>query len=165
MTKGEDCPVPPLDSGGTPGVCLRVRMLNSLVLSLRITVRATRPSLRGAIHICSTRRRLNASVFASRMSRSNLSSAEIDLVGLPGSVVIDQITLAEHLSRRKEPDVVRRPNRQRTLPAVFILSRWWPSIFIRPKIAFIALEQRTVIVSMLHMSYAVQFREDSCFAR
>jgi hypothetical protein len=37
--------VPSQDSGGTPGVWLRVRMLNSLVFSLRTTVRATRPNV------------------------------------------------------------------------------------------------------------------------
>jgi replicative DNA helicase len=35
----------------------------------------------------------------------------------------------------------------------------------RPKIAFIALAQRTVIVSVLHMSHVVGFREDLRFAK
>ena len=47
-----------------PGVWLRVRILNSLVFSLRTTVRAIRDSLREADQSFSARRRIIGSVSA-----------------------------------------------------------------------------------------------------
>ena len=60
---------------------LRVRILNSLVLSFRTTVRAVRDSLREADHSFSARRRIIGSVSDSGTSRSKVSSTEIDFVG------------------------------------------------------------------------------------
>ena len=60
-------------------------MLKSLVFSLRTTVRAMRDSLREAAHIFSARRRIIGSVSTRGMSRSNVSSAEMDCVGRFGT--------------------------------------------------------------------------------
>src|ERR1019366_2602501 len=51
-----------LGRGGEPGVWLRVRILNSLVFSLRTTVRAIRDSLLEADQSFSARRRIIGSV-------------------------------------------------------------------------------------------------------
>ena len=64
---------------------LRVRIVNSLVFSLRTTVRAIRDSLREAAHSFSARRRIIASVSANGTSCSKVSSTDIDLVGLSGT--------------------------------------------------------------------------------
>jgi len=73
------------DEGGEYGVLLRVRMSNSLVLSFRTTVRPIRDSLRDAAQTFSARRRMNDSVSVKRTSCSNVSSADIDFVGLLGT--------------------------------------------------------------------------------
>ena len=57
---------------------LRVRILNSLVFSLRTTVRATRDSLREADRSFSARRRIIGSVFVNGTSRAKVSSTEMD---------------------------------------------------------------------------------------
>jgi hypothetical protein len=62
-------------------VWLRVSVLNSLVFSLTITVRAIRDSLRDADQSFSASRRIMGSVSARATSRSNVSSTEIDFVG------------------------------------------------------------------------------------
>lgn len=46
------------EEGGKAGVWLHVRILNSLVFSLRTTVRAIRTSLREAVQVFSARRRI-----------------------------------------------------------------------------------------------------------
>jgi hypothetical protein len=61
-------------------VWLRVRILNSLVFSLRITVRAIRDSRRDANQSFSAGRRIIGSVSAKRTSLSKVSSTEIDWV-------------------------------------------------------------------------------------
>src|SRR5438552_10253559 len=71
--------------GGTDGVWLRVRILNSLVLSLRTTVRATRVSLREAAQTFCASRRIMGSVPAMGRSCSKVSSAETDLVERSGT--------------------------------------------------------------------------------
>src|SRR5579864_3363265 len=71
--------------GAGDGVWLRVRILNSLVFSLRTTVRAIRHSLREADHSFSASRRIITSVSANGTSCSNVSSTDIDLVGLSGT--------------------------------------------------------------------------------
>src|ERR1700685_2015403 len=71
--------------GGEAGVWLRVRISNSLVFSLRTTVRAMRDSLREADQIFSASSRIIGSVSASVTSCSNVSSADMDFVGLSGT--------------------------------------------------------------------------------
>src|SRR2546428_1394867 len=73
------------EEGGKLGVWLRVRIVNSLVFSLRITVRAMRDSLREADQTLSARRRIIGSVSDNGTSRSKVSSTEIDFVGLSGT--------------------------------------------------------------------------------
>src|ERR1700722_4988222 len=73
------------EEGGEQGVRLRVRTLNSLVFSLRTTVRAIRDSLREQDQIFSARRRIIGSVSANGTSRSNVSSADKDCIGLSGT--------------------------------------------------------------------------------
>ena len=70
---------------------LRVRMLNSLVLSFKTMVRATRDSLREADQTFCAKVWINSPVSERGISRSKVSSAEIDLVGLSGitEVMID----------------------------------------------------------------------------
>jgi hypothetical protein len=80
--------------GGCGDVWLRVRILNSLVLSLRTTVRAIRDSLREAAHVFSASRRIIGSVSESGTSRSNVSSAETDCVGLSGTTGFSSIPRA-----------------------------------------------------------------------
>src|SRR5207237_2161533 len=72
------------EEGGTVGVWLRVRILNSLVFNLRTTVRATRNSLRDAVQVLSARRRIIASVSVRATSCSKVSSADTDCVRLSG---------------------------------------------------------------------------------
>src|SRR6185312_11331586 len=73
------------DDGGRFGVWLRVRILNSFVFNLSTTVLAIRVSLRDAAHTFSAKRRIIGSVSAIGTSSSNVSSAEMDLVGLSGT--------------------------------------------------------------------------------
>ena len=73
-------------AGGQAGVWLRVTMLNSAVLSFNTIVRAILDSLSEACHTFSASRRIIAFVSSSRTSDSNVSSAEIDWVGLFGSM-------------------------------------------------------------------------------
>jgi hypothetical protein len=70
-----------LAQGQDDDVWLRVRMANLRVLSLRTTVRAIREFLRDASQTFSARRRIIVSISARGTSRSNVSSAEMDLVG------------------------------------------------------------------------------------
>ena len=72
------------DLSGMSGVWLRVWMLNSFVLSLSTTVRATRDSRREAAQTFSASVRIRSSVSERGMSCSKVSSAEMDLVGLFG---------------------------------------------------------------------------------
>src|SRR5438067_12030876 len=60
-------------------------MLKSLVFSLGTTVRGTRDSLREADQTFSVRLRIIGSVSDNGTSRSKVSSAEIDFVGLSGT--------------------------------------------------------------------------------
>src|SRR5215467_4471503 len=75
--------------GGELGVWLRVRILNSLVFSLRTTVSANRDSLREADQSFSARRRIIGSVSASRTSCSKVSSTDIDCFGRYGQRLYD----------------------------------------------------------------------------
>ncbi len=61
-----------------------MRILNSRVFSLRTTVRAICGSFLSADHTLPARRRIGSSVADNGISRSNVSSAEIDLVGRSG---------------------------------------------------------------------------------
>ena len=65
-----------------------MRMLNSLVFSFSTTVRAIRDSLREAAHTFSASRRINDSVSTRGMSRSKVSSAEMDCVGRFGTTLL-----------------------------------------------------------------------------
>jgi len=49
------------------------------------TVRAIRDSLREAVQVCSTSFRIIGSISVSKTSRSKVSSAEMDCVGLSGT--------------------------------------------------------------------------------
>jgi len=69
------------ERGGDGGVWLRVKILNSLVLSLRTTVRAIRASLRDAAQVCSASLLIIGSVSASKTSSAKVSSADTDCVG------------------------------------------------------------------------------------
>src|SRR5215468_690919 len=87
------------EQGGEFGVWLRVRILNSLVFNLSTTVRAMRDSLREAAQTFSARRRIIGSVSDSGTSRSNVSSAEIDCVGLFGTTGFSSIPRASSYMR------------------------------------------------------------------
>ena len=76
------------EAGGESGVWLRVRISNSLVLSLRTTVRAMRVSLREAAQTFSARRRMMGSISDNGTSVSKVSSAEMDFVGLSGTTAL-----------------------------------------------------------------------------
>src|SRR5579862_3477094 len=104
------------EEGGVSGVWLRVRILNSLVFSLRTTVRGTRDSLREADHSFSARRRIIGSVSASSTSSGNVSSTDMDFVEdtFPEDVLLAETEpmirrLAEKLwsASRKESRVPR----------------------------------------------------------
>src|SRR5258708_2113494 len=75
------------------GVWLRVRTLNSLVFNFRTTVRGMRDSLCTAGQIFSARQRIIGSVSANGASCSNVSSAEIDCVGLFGTTSLSSRAL------------------------------------------------------------------------
>ena len=64
------------EEGEQSSVWLRVRILKSLVFSLRTTVRAIRGSVRDADQSFSARRRIIGSVSANRTSRSYVSSTD-----------------------------------------------------------------------------------------
>src|SRR5271157_1006239 len=87
------------EEGGNPGVWLRVRILNSLVFSLRTTVRAVRDSLREADQSFSARRRIIGSVSAKSTSRSKVSSTDMDCVGLSGTTGLWSIPRASSCRR------------------------------------------------------------------
>src|SRR5262249_43855596 len=72
------------EEGGVAGVWLRVRILNSLVFSLRTTVRGIPDSLRDAAQVFSERRRIIVSVSLNGTSLSKVSSADTDFVCLSG---------------------------------------------------------------------------------
>ena len=82
------------EEGGEPGVWLRVRILNSLVFSLRTTVRAIRDSLREADQSFSASRRIIGSVSANGTSCSKVSSTDIDCVGLSGTTSLSSMPRA-----------------------------------------------------------------------
>ena len=83
-----------LEEIGAADVWLRVRMLNSAVLSFSTIVRAILDSFLEACHTFSASRRIIASVSLSRTSDSNVSSAEIDWVGRFGSTALLSIPCA-----------------------------------------------------------------------
>jgi len=64
------------EDGEALGVWPQTRILNSLVFSLRSTVRAVRNSLCDAVQVFSGRRRIIRSVSVSGTSRSKVSSAD-----------------------------------------------------------------------------------------
>ena len=86
------------EPGGALGVKLRVRILNSLVFSLRTTVRAIRNSFREAGQSFSARRRIIGSSSASSTSCSNVSSTGSDLVGRSGTTALWSIPRASSYS-------------------------------------------------------------------
>ncbi len=86
------------EDGGEAGVWLRVSILKSLVFSLSTTVRATRDSLRDAAHVCSASLRIIGSISVNNRSRSNVSSDEMDCVGLSGITP----TVVLHTKRRRQ---------------------------------------------------------------
>jgi len=80
-------------------VRLRVRILNSLVFSLRTTVRAIRDSFREADQSFSARRRIMGSVSDSGTSCSNVSSTDMDWVGRSGTTSLSSIPRARPCRR------------------------------------------------------------------
>ena len=88
------------DFGGGDGVKLRVRMRNSRVLSFSTTVRPTRSVLRVADHTFAASSRMRASSASSGTSCSNVSSAEIDIVGRSGFTSPRSMPCASSESRR-----------------------------------------------------------------
>src|ERR1700747_3230704 len=87
------------DARGESGVWLRVRILNSLVFSLRTTVRAIRDSLRVADQSFSAKRLIMGSVSESGTSCSNVSSTEIDRVGRFGTTGFSSIPRVSSYNR------------------------------------------------------------------
>ena len=84
---------------------LSVRILNFLVLSLSTTVLGIRVSLRDAAQTFSASRRIIGAVSLMGTSCSNVSSAEMDLVGLSGTTSFSSIPRASSYKRRP-----KRPN-------------------------------------------------------
>ena len=78
---------------------LRVRILNSLVFSLRTTVRAILASLRDADQSLSARRRIMGSVSAKKTSLSKVSSTDIDCVGRSGTTSFSSMPRASSCNR------------------------------------------------------------------